>query len=59
MSTAVPAIRGVKARAVVAPISRPVRNAFAQTPEPVILPRLVLGDSVIDVKPGSRGGQPQ
>jgi mandelate racemase len=28
MSAATPAIRGVKARAVVAPISRPVRNAF-------------------------------
>jgi mandelate racemase len=28
MSKAIPAIRGVKARAVVAPISRPVKNAF-------------------------------
>jgi mandelate racemase len=28
MSAATPAIRGVKARAVIAPISRPVRNAF-------------------------------
>jgi mandelate racemase len=28
MSTATPAIRGVKARAVVAPIARPVKNAF-------------------------------
>ena len=28
MSTTTPAIRGVKARAVVAPISRPVKNAF-------------------------------
>src|SRR3981081_4639345 len=28
MSTTIPAIRSVKARAVIAPISRPVRNAF-------------------------------
>src|SRR3954462_14698460 len=28
MSAAVPVIRGVKARAVIAPISRPVKNAF-------------------------------
>jgi mandelate racemase len=28
MSTAIPAIRSVKARAVLAPISRPVKNAF-------------------------------
>jgi LacI family transcriptional regulator len=31
----------------------------AQVPEPTILPRLVLGDSVLDVRPGSRGSQPQ
>ena len=28
MSASTPAIRGVKARAVIAPISRPVKNAF-------------------------------
>src|SRR5580698_3529716 len=28
MSTTIPAIRSVKARAVIAPISRPVKNAF-------------------------------